>query len=688
MAFFGIFIFFLFVTHSWSATVNDKSPLRNGITYYEPLTLGRHQAFRRGSDDAPEHREMLVSLQFSAYGRFHDITLKKVTDLFPEDLEFPADFDKHAYYTGSIDGVQGSIVSFSIQQTGEFKGVIMSNDHGTYYIDPVSKHFSGAEPADFNHIIYRDVDVLSGVQVGPIDSVVSTGAPRAVLDANDKQSKRDTVPSPSLNNSVCPMILYASHSFFLANGATVTSALQAMIDRFLIAKDVFANNPVFYSSSTMAVKLQFANWKVETFKNQYFTDPPSPTPQTFLDAVSRISDISGYCLGHMFTHYDFSGTVGLAWLGSNSSLGGICESYNPTYGYTNCGFTTDITFGANQLYGINGLVTAHEIGHNMGSTHDTNEGAPNYFVMYPFASDGSKSNNNKLSDKSKASIGNVIRGNGNCFNVTEGAVCGNKVVEQTEKCDCGGTGLSAAQCEAVDKCCQTNCTLKNITTECSAFHPVNGVCCNGNTCKNLTGDPCGSAAPCKTARTCTNGECLSASNLPDNTVCDTVTANCSGSHCGNLCFSGSCNKSICSAFASSTQCNFSVGADACVVKCNISGVCLSTGTFANASSISSVSRNTTIYKAASAACEFKAGEPNSGRCDANGVCKLNVVVSPQTDLENILNVALNWLTDNSLFGVGLVNYVWVIIFVVAFICLVSLVCQQRKKRDQRRVRST
>ena len=268
------------------------------------------------------------------------------------------------------------------------------------------------------------------------------------------------------------MILYASNRFYLANGATVTSVLKAMLDRFTIAKSVFSTTSFPLGSNfgnvNTGVTLQFSAWRIEDTANKYFTVPtslpvpPMTGPQQLLNAFSQAPEISSYCLGHLFDHVDFSGTVGLAWLGTPNTLGGICEENHPTYGNTNAGFTTDLSFTAQQIYSVNGLVTTHEIGHNMGSVHDTTEGAAtnNFYLMYPYSSDGSNSNNNLLSSTSITKIGGVIAGRGSCFKKSLVPSCGNFIVEAGERCDCGiATSGSAVTCSASDSCCSPGCTF-------------------------------------------------------------------------------------------------------------------------------------------------------------------------------------------------------------------------------------
>ncbi|VDO51072.1 unnamed protein product [Onchocerca flexuosa] len=97
------------------------------------------------------------------------------------------------------------------------------------------------------------------------------------------------------------------------------------------------------------------------------------------------------------------------------------------------------------------IVTAHELGHNWGATHDdlSQECSPPYssggsYIMNTFSVSGYDENNNRFSPCSRRLIGKVLSKKANiCFEPEMSAFCGNGKVENdtngfAEECDVGG----------------------------------------------------------------------------------------------------------------------------------------------------------------------------------------------------------------------------------------------------------
>ncbi|XP_050035653.2 disintegrin and metalloproteinase domain-containing protein 10-like [Dermacentor andersoni] len=276
-----------------------------------------------------------------------------------------------------------------------------------------------------------------------------------------------------------------------------------------------------------------------------------PLCSTSLDAphllyLSSLTRHDDYCLSYRLNYRDFAdGTLGLAWIASDEiASGGICERFrtsvelDPGSGQykqaklsLNTGITTLINHKQYVGLPIGALTLAHEIGHSFGSPprcatpylchhcrpplpsqHDKGsicepEGAAGKFLMYESATKGDRPNNGRFSP---CSIGNisailvpVFKGQStreNCFQRHSGPVCGNRIVEGNEECDCG---LNEAEC--TDKCCyprhaqnkSLSCRLKPFAqcsrAECpKAPAKPNMTACNKNTQVCLSGQCMGS----------------------------------------------------------------------------------------------------------------------------------------------------------------------------------------------------
>ena len=142
-----------------------------------------------------------------------------------------------------------------------------------------------------------------------------------------------------------------------------------------------------------------------------------------LDVVTFLTDASldnynNYCLGYTFSARDFNdGTLGLAWVGSTTSLGGICEKNATVLGVTkslNSGIVTIVNYASRVPQLVTQLTFSHEIGHSFGSPHDTDGstcapgGTNGNYIMYSHATSGSQSNNFKYSTCSLSNMTSVL----------------------------------------------------------------------------------------------------------------------------------------------------------------------------------------------------------------------------------------------------------------------------------------
>ncbi|XP_055712514.1 disintegrin and metalloproteinase domain-containing protein 10 isoform X2 [Phlebotomus papatasi] len=435
--------------------------------------------------------------------------------------------------------------------------------------------------------------------------------------------------------------------------------------------------------------------------------------------IHSLGNHEDFCLAYVFTYRDFTGgTLGLAWVASASGAsGGICEKYK-TYTETvgglyqstkrslNTGIITFVNYNSRVPPKVSQLTLAHEIGHNFGSPHDYPQecrpgGLHGNYIMFASATSGDRPNNSKFSTCSIRNISNVLDAiedtkKRNCFLASEGAFCGNKIVESGEECDCG---FNDEECQ--DRCCyprqigerdlSLNATARGCTrrarTQCS---PSQGPCCQSETCSFMPahlGVKCKEETECSWSSMCngTTPECPEPKPRDDKTKCNNGT---------QLCIAGECSGSICLLW-NMTECFLTSSIipnidkrKLCELACqngNDTGTCRSTSEFAQ------------LFGLPDGGINLRPGSPCDnfqGYCDVFLRCRAVDAEGPLVRLKNLLFnketlfTVAQWITDNwyavILIGIGF------IIFMGVFIkcCAVHTPSSNPKKPPARRISDT
>jgi len=367
-----------------------------------------------------------------------------------------------------------------------------------------------------------------------------------------------------------------------------------------------------------------------------------------------------FCLAYVFTYRDFTGgTLGLAWVASASGAsGGICEKYktyadninginHKTKRSLNTGIITFVNYNSRVPPKVSQLTLAHEIGHNFGSPHDYPQscrpgGGDGNYIMFASATSGDRDNNNKFSHCSIQNISAVLDAvvddrKTNCLEESNGAFCGNKIVEEGEECDCG---FDENECS--EQCChpRMNSSLseaENKMNRCKRkpgvqCSPSEGKCCT-DTCRFV---PASQSLLCQNTRECTEASyckgdqatCPKPSNKIDNeTECNEGTKVCQGGECkGSICLKYGMDQ----CFLSSV--NDHSTRDLCELACMTRGgnkTCKSTNEWAKTGQIPGLKTGMTL----------RPGSPCDnfqGYCDVFYKCRQVDAEGPLARLKNLL----------------------------------------------------
>ena len=306
----------------------------------------------------------------------------------------------------------------------------------------------------------------------------------------------------------------------------------------ILAKTSFetADGTIAYRGLLLAI----ARTRIMT--NDDCLDPtPSPYCTDNVNADDFLRIVSGenhdrFCLAYAFTYRDFlRGVIRLAWIASAGSQGGggVCDKHRRQHSNNfkgnvaslNAGIISTVNYGRDLSPRLSHLNFAHQIGHSLGSKHDTDSTCvpsgtsrpdtdQGNYIMFGGALSGDRSNNEKFSACSRDSIAraldSVLHTPGRNYLIENGHFCGNNIVEDGEDCDCG----FADDCR--ESCCVPRdpgsgtisvlCKLKS-GKECS---PSQGTCCD-ETCQYVTeGDNkvCSPDNDCKKALYCSGSSAV------------------------------------------------------------------------------------------------------------------------------------------------------------------------------------
>ncbi|XP_028324627.1 disintegrin and metalloproteinase domain-containing protein 8a [Gouania willdenowi] len=482
---YSILIFF----SSWGITVGSVKNLPHVTKYQTVIPQRLGDFFHDNNNDVHEKYPDTLQYLLTIDGKNHTLYLEKNKNLIGKNFSVThyldegtlvsttPDLKAHCYYHGHVGGVSDS--SASIGLCSGLKGFVRLQDQ-TYLIEPLAgadegqqDHSEGYNDAG-PHAVYNYRHLRrkrSSCSHGNTTTFYDHGAhPSGLFQLGNLRSQAQTLDRAGIARTV-ELVVVVDNKEYKKFGSKRTIEARVLeianhVDRLyrpvgvrvmLVGLDIWSYKDQIEVSSNSEVTLgRFLQWRQQNL-----------IPRTKHDNAQFITGV------------DFDGsTVGLANTNAmcTSNSGAVNEDHN----------TNSI--------GVASTI-AHEMGHNLGLSHDTENCVCGSFttkkgcimaesvgIVYPelFSSCSQQQLSRFLEEINPGCLLDTP----STDRIYGGPVCGNAFLEPGEECDCG----TAEECK--NPCCNATTCKLNAGAQCAG-----GECCHncqmrasGSVCRPKAGD--------------------------------------------------------------------------------------------------------------------------------------------------------------------------------------------------------
>jgi len=373
----------------------DSHGLNQYVLRYETLD------YDRGSVAAQRSRSSAsgVHLSFQSHGKLFKLKLDRDTSVLNADAEFVSEDDARLevdtshLYAGYLEDDPHSRAYGSISD-GVFDGKIYSSD-GIFYVERASKYQLTNTSTGVHSIIYRDDDVLDpygqhvdGSVRNPKENLKSHLQNVKIYGRIKRRAaESNELGTCSVSVTIDPYMWKYFSKLNHGNAELTKRDINSLIAQHFAAVSSIYRSTVFEGKYLHRI----ASFQVIHVKYHDLSECAPDYRGTEnrycrqLDAANLLelhseANHEAVCLSYVFTCRDFeNGVLGLAWLARPTvNVAGVCARRSKpfyakpdTVASLNTGIVSFINYGHRIPSKVTELTLAHEIGHSLGSPHDS-----------------------------------------------------------------------------------------------------------------------------------------------------------------------------------------------------------------------------------------------------------------------------------------------------------------------------